>query len=234
MILYGLFADQTTSILDPDMGIGQLLGLVVNILSYGLGAAAVIGVVVAGVMYLTARDNESQVAVAKQRLLNTVMGLIAWVVLFSVVNWLIPGGVPDPEAPENNITSQDRHDENPIEGGGAVGGGSDGTTPPNSSECQAHPKRKDCFETYTSQEQMMSAADSFYAANESDLNLVFNNLFTVYAEKGYSFANVPQEYVEAMSCSAIDTLHYKVYNNGDNAGLKVIDNAASSKGCELG
>lgn len=114
-------ANTTTSIL-KDEGINGLLSLVINILSYGLGAAAVIGVVVAGIMYLTARDNESQVAAAKQRLVNTVIGLIAWVVMFSVVNWLIPGGVPDPSNPSNDMQVDDRNDENPIQGGGSFGG----------------------------------------------------------------------------------------------------------------
>lgn len=123
--MFHILADQTTSILNENLGIGGLLGLVVKILSYGLGAAAVIGVVVAGIMYLTARDNESQVAAAKQRLLNTVIGLIAWVVMFSVVNWLIPGGVPDPSNPSSNLPAQDRQDENPIEGGGAFGSDED-------------------------------------------------------------------------------------------------------------
>lgn len=117
--MFQILADQATSILKDVDGIGGLLGLVVKILSYGLGAAAVIGVVVAGIMYLTARDNESQVTAAKQRLLNTVIGLIAWVVMFSVVNWLIPGAVPDPSNPSSNLPANDREDENPIEGGGS-------------------------------------------------------------------------------------------------------------------
>ncbi len=106
--MFQILADQTTSILDKDLGIEGLLGLVVKILSYGLGAAAVIGVVVAGIMYLMARDNESQVAAAKQRLLNTVIGLIAWVVMFSVVSWLIPGGVPDPSNPGSDLTCSEK------------------------------------------------------------------------------------------------------------------------------
>lgn len=123
--MFRLFADTSTSILKGVSDIDGLLALVVRVLSYGLGAAAVIGVVVAGIMYLTARDNESQVAAAKQRLFNTVIGLVAWVVMFSVVNWLIPGTVPDPENPSSPIQAQDRNDTNPIEGGGAVGGKDD-------------------------------------------------------------------------------------------------------------
>ena len=63
-----------TNILGDDMDIEKLLKLVANIMLYGLGAAAVIGVIVAGIMYLTAKDNEQQVAKAKKRLL-------AWMVL---------------------------------------------------------------------------------------------------------------------------------------------------------
>lgn len=116
--MFQILADQATSILKDVNGIGDLLGLVVRILSYGLGAAAIIGVVVAGILYLTARDNESQVVAAKQRLLNTVIGLIAWVVMFSVVSWLIPGGVPDPKDPSNNLQVEDADNNNPIQGGG--------------------------------------------------------------------------------------------------------------------
>lgn len=228
-----LAAGQATSIL-PDNGINGLLDLVMKILSYGLGAAAVIGVVVAGIMYLTARDNESQVAAAKQRLLNTVIGLVAWVVLFSVVNWLIPGPVPDPSNPDSTLQAEDRNDENPIQGGGSVSVSGTETSPPETSECQAHPKRKDCFQTYTSEEQMLDSADRFFAANEQDLGTVLTNLYTVYAEKGYSFANVPQAHIEEMSCQTIDSLHAKAHSNGDSAGLEVIERAGESKSCEWG
>lgn len=71
-------------------GIMQLLNLVVKVLLYGIGAAAVIGVVWAGILYLTARDNEAQVAKAKTRLLEVSIGLIAWAMLFTILQWLIP------------------------------------------------------------------------------------------------------------------------------------------------
>lgn len=74
----------------PD-GIKNLLLLITRILFYGLGAAAVIGVVVAGIMYLTARDNEQQVTKAKQRLFNVAIGLVAWALMWTVLHWLIPG-----------------------------------------------------------------------------------------------------------------------------------------------
>ena len=69
----------------------ELLKLVVKILFYGLGAAAVIGVVVAGILYLTARDNEQQVAKAKTRLVEIVIGLVAWALMYTVLHFLLPG-----------------------------------------------------------------------------------------------------------------------------------------------
>lgn len=83
----------STSILPGEMCIKELLFLILKILVYGLGAAATVGVVIAGIQYMTARDNESQVSASKQRLLNIVIGLVAWAVMWTVMNWLVPGGM---------------------------------------------------------------------------------------------------------------------------------------------
>lgn len=82
-----------TSILPGDMCIKELLFLILKILVYGLGAAAVLGVIIAGIMYMTARDNETQVTKAKTRLFEIVIGLVAWAVMFAVLGWLVPGSV---------------------------------------------------------------------------------------------------------------------------------------------
>lgn len=79
------------SILTGVNDIEGLLKLIVNILLYGLGAAAVVGTVIAGIMYLTARDSEQQVAKAKMRLFEISLGLLVWAMLFAALNWLIPG-----------------------------------------------------------------------------------------------------------------------------------------------
>jgi len=88
-----MLADVETSILPGDWGIEDILNLVLNIIVYGLGVAAVLGVIIAGVMYMTARDNEAQVTRAKTRLYEVVIGLIAWALMYAVLRWLIPGGL---------------------------------------------------------------------------------------------------------------------------------------------
>ena len=80
-----------TSVLTGVGSIEDLLKLVVNILVLGLGVAGVVGVVWAGILYLTARDNEQQVVAAKRRLFNVVLGLAAWAMLYTLLHWLIPG-----------------------------------------------------------------------------------------------------------------------------------------------
>lgn len=85
--------DVETSILPKDWGIENILKMILNILVYGLGAAATLGVIIAGIMYMTARDNEAQVAKAKTRLYEVVIGLVAWALMYAVLNWLLPGGI---------------------------------------------------------------------------------------------------------------------------------------------
>lgn len=76
---------------DKGSGIMTILKLIVAILFYGIGAVAVIGVVVAGIIYLTARDNEAQATKARTRLVEIGLGLVVWAMLFTLLNWLIPG-----------------------------------------------------------------------------------------------------------------------------------------------
>lgn len=82
-----------TSILPGDWGIEEILKFILQVIVYGLGVAAVLGTIIAGVLYLTARDNESQVTKAKTRLYEVVIGLIAWALMYAVLNWLIPGAL---------------------------------------------------------------------------------------------------------------------------------------------
>jgi len=88
-----VMADVETSILPPDWDVEDILMLVLKVVVYGLGVAAVLGIVIAGIMYMTARDNEAQMAAARKRLYEVAVGLVAWALMYGVLNWLIPGGL---------------------------------------------------------------------------------------------------------------------------------------------
>lgn len=86
-----VYAATDANVLKGVDGIEDLLKLIVRILIYGLGAAATVGVVIAGIMYLSARDNPQMVAKAKTRLIEIAIGLVAWAMLFALLQFLIPG-----------------------------------------------------------------------------------------------------------------------------------------------
>lgn len=69
------------------------LNKVVNLLSALVGLAIVVSLVVAGVQYITARDNANQVSAAKNRIMMAVLGFALFLMGYAFLQWLIPGGV---------------------------------------------------------------------------------------------------------------------------------------------
>ena len=97
-ILLVLAETVETSILSGDVGecgegIFNILNIVLNIMTAGVGILATIGFVVAGIQYLTARDNDGQIAKAKMRMLQIVIGLFVFATMWAILNWILPGGV---------------------------------------------------------------------------------------------------------------------------------------------
>lgn len=74
-------------------GVYHILNIALQILTYGVGILAVLGFVIVGTQYILARDNEAQVAKAKERLMQIVIGLVVYALLYIGLNFLIPGGV---------------------------------------------------------------------------------------------------------------------------------------------
>lgn len=72
-------------------GIKEILKLVVDIMSIGVGILAVIGISVSGVQYLTAGGSEEKTRKAKRRILEIVIGLIAYVLIYALLRFLLPG-----------------------------------------------------------------------------------------------------------------------------------------------
>ena len=74
-------------------GTFALLTWVLKIMIAVVGVAAVGGMVWAGILYTSAGDNEGQVKQAKTVIVDVVIGLVAFGLMYLVLNWLIPGGV---------------------------------------------------------------------------------------------------------------------------------------------
>lgn len=66
---------------------------IVRFLTVGVGAVLVVMFGWAGFRYLTARDNSSQVADAKQHMFYVILALFLYLFGFALLNWLIPGGI---------------------------------------------------------------------------------------------------------------------------------------------
>lgn len=78
---------------DTGDGIMNILSIVLNILTSGIGILATFGITISGIQYLTARDNDAQVAKAKLRILEIVIGLIVYALLWTLLQFIIPGGI---------------------------------------------------------------------------------------------------------------------------------------------
>ena len=92
-------ATEGTAILDscwnPDdqdgEGIKCILKITVDILTVGVGVLGVLGIVIAGIQYLTSAGNEEQMRKAKRRIFEIVIGLAAYVLIYALLSWLLPG-----------------------------------------------------------------------------------------------------------------------------------------------
>lgn len=76
-----------------DTGVWALLVIAINILSVGVGVVAVAGVVWGSILYTSAGGNSEQVKKARGIITNVVVGLLAYVFMYAIINFIIPGGL---------------------------------------------------------------------------------------------------------------------------------------------
>ncbi|MEO6109515.1 MAG: hypothetical protein ABIP50_00705 [Candidatus Saccharimonadales bacterium] len=74
-------------------GAWGILLLIINILTAGVGIVTVAGIVYASIMYTSAGGSPEQVKKAMQIITNIVIGVIAYALMYSLLNFLIPGGL---------------------------------------------------------------------------------------------------------------------------------------------
>ena len=71
-------------------GVICVLNFAVEILSIGVGILGVLGIVIVGIQYLTAGGNEEQTRKAKRRMFEIVIGLVAYVLVYAFLKFLLP------------------------------------------------------------------------------------------------------------------------------------------------
>ena len=84
-----------------DAGIWETMSLAINIFSILVGIVAVISIAVFGIQYLTSSGDPAKTKKAKRRLLEIIIGLVAYILLWTFTQWLMPGGIFQPST--NNI-----------------------------------------------------------------------------------------------------------------------------------
>jgi hypothetical protein len=69
------------------------LNLIINFLSAGVGIVVVAVIILGGIQYSMAGGSPDATAKAKQRILNGLIALLAYIFIFAFLQWLIPGGI---------------------------------------------------------------------------------------------------------------------------------------------
>ena len=64
----------------------------INFLGIGVGVIIVIMIIIGGIQYTSAGSNPQAVSAAKKKIMNAVISFVAFLLLYSFMQWLIPGG----------------------------------------------------------------------------------------------------------------------------------------------
>jgi hypothetical protein len=70
-----------------------LLVTIIRVLAIGVGVGVAIGVTVGGIMIGSARGNANQVQQGIATVRNALIGLLLYIFMFSIINFIIPGGL---------------------------------------------------------------------------------------------------------------------------------------------
>jgi len=74
-------------------GVWGILLVAINILTAGIGIVAIGGIVYASILYTSAGGSQEQVKKAMGIITNVVIGVLAYALMYAVLNFLVPGGL---------------------------------------------------------------------------------------------------------------------------------------------
>lgn len=122
---------------DGSDAIVSIVKFFIIIMTVGVGFVAVGGLVYGGVLYAAAQDNEEQVRRSIKIMRNVVIGVVLYVFMAAIINYIVPGGVfefPEEECVPAEIEESGDGDETVDENGGS--GNEDETDNQNEDEDQ--------------------------------------------------------------------------------------------------
>jgi hypothetical protein len=67
--------------------------MIIQFLSGAVGLVVVLLIVIGGVQYITSAGDPAGVKAAKSRITNAITGLVLFLLMFAILNFLIPGGI---------------------------------------------------------------------------------------------------------------------------------------------
>ncbi len=79
-------------------GTNKVINLAVSIMSGATAVAGTIAIVLVGIKFIVAKDDEQKLITARKRLSQVVVGIIALTMIDAIANLLVPGGIANPEA----------------------------------------------------------------------------------------------------------------------------------------
>jgi hypothetical protein len=86
--------DSSTSVKCSGNGlIFNYLIIIIQFLSGAIGLVIVLMIVIGGIQYITSAGDPGAVKAAKGRIVNAITGLVLFILMFAILNFLIPGGV---------------------------------------------------------------------------------------------------------------------------------------------
>lgn len=87
------YAGTESELNGENCGIIDILNTVFNFVSGGVALAVIFNIIIAGIQYSTAQGDPSAVGKSKKRIMDAVLALLMYAMLYAFIQWLIPGGV---------------------------------------------------------------------------------------------------------------------------------------------
>ena len=78
---------------NSEEAIFEILGMILNIFTFGVGIAATGGFIFCGYQYITSKNEPAVIVKVKTRMFNIVIGLIIYFMFWGLIGLLLPGGL---------------------------------------------------------------------------------------------------------------------------------------------